>query len=103
MSKTSFPMNEKCENFSSPDLFYAFVKINEFKKEPDFWIFPSKLVSKIIKENHLKWLKTPNKKGGKHKNNPFRKFSIINSPRYPKNWEKICQRYYKNITLMKNN
>jgi len=47
---------------------------------PEFWIVPSNIVSKVIKESHLIWMKGTAKNGTPHKENPLRKFYII--PKY---------------------
>lgn len=56
-----FPLNKKNENLIADDLFYCFIGLNEFKKEPDFWIIPSKIVAKHIQNSHQKWLDEKNK------------------------------------------
>ena len=43
-----FLLSKKDENNWADDFYYAFIRLNEFKSMPDFWIVPSKLVSKII-------------------------------------------------------
>ena len=97
-----FPINSRCENISSDDLFYAFVRLNEFQKEPDFWIVPSKIVCNVIKNSHAKWMATPNKKGGKHNDGDLRNFWLIQDKHYPKNWDKTLKKYYKNINIIEN-
>ena len=67
-------LNKKCENYFAKNLFYVFVSLNDNQKAPNFYIVPSKVVAKAIKESHDFWLKTPGKRGQKHKDNPMRKF-----------------------------
>jgi hypothetical protein len=48
-----FPLSAKDELGAINDFYYAFVKLNNFESEPDFWIIPSKIVCPLIK-NGLK-------------------------------------------------
>ncbi|MEM5777791.1 MAG: hypothetical protein QXJ06_05120 [Candidatus Aenigmatarchaeota archaeon] len=95
-----FPIDKKCENLINDDIFYAFIILNEFKQEPDYWIVPSKIVAKIIKISHRSWLQQLNKKGKKHKESNIRNFWIVNKRHYPKNWENQLKKYYKNIEML---
>src|SRR3989338_3445613 len=38
---SGFPLSVKDETCQADDFYYAFVKLNNFTKEPDFWIIPS--------------------------------------------------------------
>ena len=51
------------------DLFYAFVRLNDLKKDaaPEYWIFPSKLVAPYIEEGHKIWKSRKGVDGQKHK------------------------------------
>lgn len=73
-SRNYWQLTEKNEKVG--DFFYAFVKLNNLKNPFEFWIIPSKIVSEKIKLRHKKWMKTPNRKGGKHNPNPRRAFII---------------------------
>lgn len=46
-----FPLSRKDEEGGSDDFYYAFLQLNEFKSEPDFWLIPSKRVNKILKDS----------------------------------------------------
>ena len=92
-----FPLSEKDERGAAGDFYYAFVRLNEFKREPDFWIIPSKIVTKIIYESHRLYLKNTGKHGQKRKDNPMRNLWLINRDRYPQNWERKLKKYCKNI------
>lgn len=100
-----FPLNEKDEKWYSNDLFYAFVQLNEFKKEPDFWIVPSKLVAKIIFNAHKIYHKTPKKDWTKKIDWSLRNFRLeLNTTSrrlYPKNREKELKKYYKNLNQLR--
>ena len=55
---------------------------------PDFYVVPSIIVSKQIKESHQNWLDTPGKKGQKHNDNPLQLFHDENDL-YLNKWELI--------------
>jgi hypothetical protein len=74
-AKRSWLLSKKAENFIANDLFYVFVCLNNNEDTPDFFIVPSKVVAKYCREDHARWLKTPGRKGQKHKDNAVRKFS----------------------------
>lgn len=93
----SFSLSQKDEKDGSNDFYYAFVRLNEFKSEPDFWIIPSKRVNKILSHNHQQWLKI----NPKHKDTPMRNLYVEKNETikklYPKNWWEELKNYYKNI------
>lgn len=49
-------MGDKHESNTDPTLFYCFVSIAENTHHFDFYIVPSAIVSKFIKESHQYWL-----------------------------------------------
>lgn len=67
-------LSKKAEEYFADNLFYVFVNLNDNQKHPDFFIVPSKVVARYITESHTNWLKTPGKKGQKHKDSQMRKF-----------------------------
>jgi len=73
-SNRSWILNKKAEDYFADNLFYVFVNLNNGQRHPDFFIVPSKVVAKYTKEGHANWLRTPGKKGQKHKDTPMRKF-----------------------------
>lgn len=95
-----FPLGEKDECGFSADFYYAFVVLNELKKEPDFWVIPSKEVSEVLYKSHRFYLDNPGKKGQQRKDSSLRNlWMVINSiseKTYPKNWESELRKYYKN-------
>jgi hypothetical protein len=95
-----FPMDVKNETIENKDFYYAFIRLNEFKEEPDFWIVPSDVVAMVLKTSHEKWLRIPNKEGGKHNDSDFRNFWIRQHKLYPKNWEHDLKQYYKNLKIL---
>ncbi len=70
---TAWVLGEKGENYHAPNLFYAFVSLN-FGEPADFYIVPSRVVADYIRKNHQKWLKTPGRKGQKHRDTAMRTF-----------------------------
>ncbi len=96
-----FPLSVKDETGESKDFYYAFVKLNGFIKEPDFWIIPSKVLCPLLRNSHKKWENTPNLKGGKHGHSDVRllPFEMTKGQKqyYPENWEKEIKKYHKNL------
>lgn len=92
-----FPLSQKDEGGGSDDFYYALVRLNEFKSEPDFWIIPSKRVNRILFNTHQKWLCI----SSKHKDSSIRNLWIEKTEMikklYPKNWREEFKKYYKNI------
>lgn len=99
-----FPLSAKDEQGATDDFYYAFVKLNEFEIEPDFWIIPSLVVCPLLKENAEKYLKTPGRNNKMHKETGMRTLPIriIKSQKkyYPANWENELKRYYKNLNQL---
>ena len=77
-SKKRWAMTSKNEDISASNIFYCFVDL-ENQHNPDVYVIPSKIVAKVVKEGHAKWLKQPGAKGQKHNDSDMR--SISNSPR----------------------
>ena len=101
-----FPLSDKDENGGTDDFYYAFVRLNEFKKDPDFWIVPSKVVNKILlKSSHIYFGEKLRRDGEKHKDVGLRNFWLeitkTSKDLYPKNWENDLNKYYKNIRQLK--
>lgn len=102
-----FPLSEKDENGQSKDFYYAFVKLNKFKIEPDFWIIPSEVVCPLIKNSHKKFRETPNKNGKKHRFSAVRLLPVELTEGqkqqklyYPKEWGEEVKKYYKNLNQL---
>lgn len=97
--RKAWQMGAKHEDVSDKDLFYCFVDMG--KSQPDVYVVPANIVSKIIKEGHKNWLSTPGKKGQKHNDNSLRIISdptrILNKyappgwlKKYLENWELLA-------------
>ena len=63
-------LDKKAENYHADNLFYIFVNLNN-GQAPAYFIVPSKIVAKTIKDNHELWLKTPGKRGQPHKEQKY--------------------------------
>lgn len=98
---TAFPLSAKDEQGATDDFYYAFVKLNGFAKEPDFWIIPSKIVCPLIRDAHKKWQATPGRNNRAHGVSSVRvlpiEFRGSQKIYYPANWESEVQKYYKNL------
>ena len=96
-----WPMHKKDETLYATDLFYAFVRLNEMKEPPEYWIIPSTIVSKVIRDRHEIWLKTPGRKGQPHKDTDLRRFITKNDQYNPSYWnEEESTQYYMNVGLL---
>ena len=96
-----FPLSAKDEGGQSDDFYYAFVKLNKFNKEPDFWIIPSEVVCPIIKESNDRWLKAVGRNNKPHVHSTVRILPIkvreSQKMLYPELWSEEVKRYYQNL------
>lgn len=90
-------MSPKNEDIIEEDLFYAFVRLNDLEKPPEYWIFPSKVVADYVKGTHQKWKVTPRMDGKPHKETLARTFSIKTDKWWTANWTEECKKNYMNI------
>jgi hypothetical protein len=100
-----FPLSKKDESGADEDFYYAFVKLNGFKKEPNFWIIPSKVVSTLIRDAHVKYLETPGKKERLHKDSSMRVLPVeqLKGARqlyYPPTWNNELNQYTENLSQL---
>jgi len=82
----SWMMSEKYERIVDPALFYCFVHIVDLEKEKifRFFILPSNVVAKYVKEEHQYWLKAKKEEGKKVKNTKMRLLRIgLEGEQYP--------------------
>jgi len=104
-SVTEFPLSQKDEEGGSEDFYYAFVKLNEFEIEPEFWVIPSLIVNKILADSDRIYSSTPGRKGQARKSTSLRIMPVVvskyNESFYPKTWENDLKKYYKNIKQLK--
>jgi len=79
-------MNKKHEGEDDPSLFYCFVIIVEREKEHGFrfFILPSKIVAKYVKEQHQHWLRVKEEEGKMVKDTEMRILRIgLKGEEYP--------------------
>lgn len=79
-------LGKKSEDFYSDNHFYIFVILNQPHERPNFYIVPSTLVAKTIRNGHAKWLKGTKLNGKPHVDTPIRQFRDKNDIHLEK-WE----------------
>jgi hypothetical protein len=79
-------LDKKAEDFYSSNHFYVFVMLNTQDVKPDFFIIPSKVVAKFVKENHQNWLNGKSKTGKTRKDSSMRKFQDVEG-KYLNRWD----------------
>lgn len=84
-SKYEWTMSPKNEKKLGDNVFYVFVRLNELAN-PEYFIIPSDVVAKQIKEGHQRWLETPGRNGQKHNDSNMRKFSVSPNTEYKDAW-----------------
>lgn len=78
------------DNYSS-NLFYVLVELKE-KGLPNYYIYRSKEIAKLIKKRHLEYIKKPKKDGNKRKDWDLRFFRITE--------EKEIKKHLNNFELL---
>ena len=91
-----FRLSPKDETDKKTEFYYAFVTLKENKEPRDYYIVPSDIVSKSVREAHENWLKTPGKTGQKHNDNSIRLFRSKPSKYCPKWFKQELIDSYKN-------
>jgi hypothetical protein len=77
-------MNKKHETITSPNLFYCFVNISKDTSVFKFYIVPSRVVAKYVKEQHAFWLEMKRKEGKEVKDTDMRILRIgTKDEKYP--------------------
>lgn len=102
-----FPLSKKDEIGGADDFYYAFILLNKFVNEPDFWIIPSKRVNEILSQAAEDYyFHKVRQDGEKHNDvgirNLWLKINKTNRDTYPKDWEQELKKYEKNIDQLKN-
>jgi len=69
-------MNRKHETLVDPCLFYCFVIVSKARSTFDFYVVPSKVVARYVKEEHAHWLKETKKTGKSGKDSDIRTFRL---------------------------
>jgi hypothetical protein len=95
---SSWRMKKMHETIKDPDLFYCFVNIGKPSNVFKFYIVPSAVVARYVKDEHSYWLRVKRREGKKVKDTDMRQFRIglkkepyaLSTPfaeRYEDNWE----------------
>lgn len=100
-----FPLSKKDEMYSSTDCFYAFVRLNEFRTEPDFWIIPSIRVAEVLAHSSNIYFKEKKQKNGEDHNDVGIRNLWIESNKtshdlFPNNWFEELLGYSKNFDIL---
>lgn len=99
-----FPLSEKDERGGDENFYYAFIRLNEFKKDPDFWILPSLRVNEVLSSSHKKYLSILGRKNQQRADGTLRNLHLeINKTSMdllPKDWDKELEKYHKNISQL---
>lgn len=71
-------VGKKAEKYFGDNFFWVLggIPLPNTDKEFEYYIIPSKTMAENINENHQNWLKTPGKKGQKHKDNSIRTVTL---------------------------
>ena len=67
-------LDKKAETFVAENHYYVFVVLGSCDERPHFHVVPSAVVAKFVRESHARWLATPSRDGGSHKDNNMRNF-----------------------------
>lgn len=96
-----FPLSSKDEHGEADDFYYAFVKLNGFRKDPDFWIIPSTVVCPLLKKSDEIWMNTLGRNEAQHQATGMRilpiEMRLSQEHLYPKDWGSSVKQYYKNL------
>ena len=97
----NFPLSKKDETGGDKSMFYAFIRLNEFKKEPDIWIIPSLRVNELLKNAHKKYLSILGRNNQQRADVDLRQMWVEINKRtielFPINWEKELTKYRNNF------
>lgn len=104
-NKKSFPLSIKDELGGQEDFYYAFIILNEYLEQPNFWIIPSKRVNYILKLTSDRYFNEWITKGGISPNDVgLRKLDFTTTKRthllYPDSWLDEVNEYEKNISQL---
>ena len=59
-----WPMHKKHESIAGKRLFHVFVDLSKPLGEvPDYFVIPSEIVAKVVRETHAAWVRNPGRKG----------------------------------------
>lgn len=78
-------LSKKSETIEDKNIVYIFVKLNDLEM-PQYYVVPSAVVAKSVRDSHKNWLATVGKNGKPHNDNSIRKFSDLED-KYLANWK----------------
>jgi hypothetical protein len=84
--KRSWILSHKAEVDFNNNLFYVFVNLKSLQDRPDYYIVPSKVVAKYVRESHASWLAGTSKSGKSRNDSTMRKFDDL-AGKYLEKWE----------------
>jgi hypothetical protein len=79
-------LNVKAEKLEADNLFYIFVSFRGLLERPDYFVVPSAVVAKYVRETHADWLGATGKKGQAHNDSTMRIFED-KTAEYLEQWE----------------
>ncbi len=79
-------LNKRAETYHARDLFYVFVNLRGEMDRPEFFIVPSKVVAKFVKEGYAEWRATPGRNWQKRNDTCMRVF-VDKDDEYLERWE----------------
>ena len=82
-------LTQKSESFHSDNHFYVFVSMEGLSKNPEYYIVPSKEVSKQITQSHATWLAGKKADGSPRMDSNVRKFCLPEDSKYKDNWSSL--------------
>lgn len=85
-------LSKKHESQSEKDLYFCLVALHE--PNPEVYVLPSSVISKVISEDHQDWLAKPSKKGAAHKDTDMRRLRA----KMPLQKEGWLEKYRENWT-----
>jgi hypothetical protein len=71
---SSWILSKKAEDDYNDNLFYVFVNLKSLQDRPDYYIVPSNIVAKYVKDTHAAWLSGSSKTGKPREDSSMRKF-----------------------------
>jgi len=63
-SRKAWLLNEKCEDFHSPEHFYVFVALGSVDARPFYHIVPSRIVAERVRTGHRNWKRKRKREDG---------------------------------------
>jgi len=78
-------LSKKADTFVNDSIIYVFVDIHDENERPKYYVVPSKLVAKHTKTRYTEWMRTPGRRGQKHRGTSMRHWTD-DEGLYLENW-----------------